>query len=192
MAEAWVNRAITMNEQTPRRSRAQRSRHAVPKLADDQQAADDFRHHGTVTDTTVIAAIFAKTDLGRTRDHNEDAFLIADLTAGRSSLHSSVAKYTVGPRGLLILVADGMGGAAAGELASAMAADLIFGHLIGTWTKEEEISPDRFTLRLREAVELANLQIHTYAREHPEVRGHGDHRNRGRHPGRPYLPGPGG
>jgi len=127
----------------------------------------------TVTDTTVTAAIFAKTDLGRTRDHNEDAFLIADLTAGRSSLHSSVAKYSVGPRGLLILVADGMGGAAAGELASAMAADLIFGHLIGTWTKEEEITPDRFTLRLREAVELANLQIHTYAREHPEVRGMG-------------------
>ena len=128
-----------------------------------------------MTDTTVSAAIFAKTDLGRTRDHNEDAFLIADLTAGRSSLHSSVARYTVGPRGILILVADGMGGAAAGELASAMAADLIFGHLIGTWTKEkeEDVTPDRFTLRLREAVELANLQIHTYAREHPEVRGMG-------------------
>jgi len=126
-----------------------------------------------VTDTTVTAAIFAKTDLGRTRDHNEDAFLVADLSAGRSSLHSTVARYEIGPRGLLILVADGMGGAAAGELASAMAADLIFGHLIGTWTRETEVTPDRFTLRLREAVELANLQIHTYAREHPEVRGMG-------------------
>ncbi len=126
-----------------------------------------------MTDKTVTAAIFAKTDLGRTRDHNEDAFLVADLSAGRSSLHSAVAHYSVGPRGLLILVADGMGGAAAGELASAMAADLIFGHLIGTWTREPEATPDRFTLRLREAVELANLQIHTYAREHPEVRGMG-------------------
>lgn len=126
-----------------------------------------------MNDTTVTAAIFAKTDLGRTRDHNEDAFLVADLSSGRSSLHSTVARYGVGPRGLLILVADGMGGAAAGELASAMAADLIFGHLTGTWTREAEVSPDRFTLRLREAVELANLQIHTYAREHPEVRGMG-------------------
>jgi protein phosphatase len=68
-----------------------------------------------------------------------------------------------------------MGGAAAGELASAMAADLIFGHLVGTWSKEPagETNEDRFILRLREAVELANLQIHTYAREHPEVRGMG-------------------
>jgi protein phosphatase len=126
-----------------------------------------------VTDRAVTALIFAKTDLGKTRDHNEDSFLVADLSAGRSSLHSEVARYTIGNRGLLVLVADGMGGAAAGELASAMAADLIFGHLVGTWAKEDETTPDRFTLRLREAVELANLQIHTYAREHPEVRGMG-------------------
>ena len=126
-----------------------------------------------MSEKPVTASIFAKTDLGRTRDHNEDAFLVADLSAGRSSLHSTVANYTVGARGLLILVADGMGGAAAGELASAMAADLIYGHLLGTWAKEEEVTPDRFTLRLREAVELANLQIHSYAREHPEVRGMG-------------------
>jgi PPM family protein phosphatase len=126
-----------------------------------------------VTDKAVTALIYAKTDLGRTRDHNEDAFLVADLSAGRSILHSEVARYTIGQRGLLVLVADGMGGAAAGELASAMAADLIFGHLLGTWAKETDTTPDRFTLRLREAVELANLQIHTYAREHPEVRGMG-------------------
>lgn len=126
-----------------------------------------------MTDKTVTAAVFAKTDLGRTRDHNEDAFLVADLSAGRSTLHSTVAKYAVGPKGLLILVADGMGGAAAGELASAMAADLIFGHLLGTWAKDADASPDHFTFCLRSAVELANLQIHSYAREHPEVRGMG-------------------
>lgn len=123
----------------------------------------------------VTASIYARTDLGRTRDHNEDAFLVADLTTGKSSLHSEVTAFTVGPRGLLLLVADGMGGAAAGELASAMAADLIFGHLVGTWGKEADadLTPDRFTMRMREAVELANLQIHTYAKEHPEVRGMG-------------------
>jgi protein phosphatase len=54
-----------------------------------------------------------------------------------------------------------------------MAADLIYGHLAGTWTKETETSPDHFILWLREAVELANLQIHTYAKDHPEVRGMG-------------------
>ena len=55
-----------------------------------------------MTDTTVTATVFAKTDLGRTRDHNEDAFLVADLSAGRSSHHSTVVNYKVGARGLLI------------------------------------------------------------------------------------------
>jgi protein phosphatase len=126
-----------------------------------------------VTTTAATATTYARTDLGRTREHNEDAFLVADLTQGRSSLHSEVRTLPVGERGLLLLVADGMGGAAAGELASAMAADLIYGHLAGTWTKETETSPDHFILRLREAVELANLQIHNYAKDHPEVRGMG-------------------
>jgi serine/threonine protein phosphatase PrpC len=128
-----------------------------------------------VSDTQVSATIYARTDLGQTREHNEDAFLVGDLTAGKARVHSEVVTLTAGPRGLLFLVADGMGGAAAGELASAMAADLIFGHLAGTWTKEPEgeISEQRFILRLREAVDLANLQIHAYAREHAEVRGMG-------------------
>jgi serine/threonine protein phosphatase PrpC len=128
-----------------------------------------------VSPASVVASIHARTDPGRTRDHNEDTFLVADLTAGTSSVLSDVTRYTVGPRGLLLLVADGMGGAAAGELASAMAADLIFGHLLGTWARETDPdpSPDVFTTRMREAVELANLQIHAYARDHPEVRGMG-------------------
>jgi len=128
-----------------------------------------------VTDAPITVSVYARTDLGRTREHNEDAFLVADLTSGKSTLQTELKQCRVGPRGLLFLVADGMGGAAAGELASAMAADLIFGHMLGTWSKEPEaeISVGRFTLRLREAVELANLQIHTYAKEHPEVRGMG-------------------
>ena len=126
-----------------------------------------------MTTSQAAATIYARTDLGRTREHNEDAFLVADLSLGRSSLHSEVRTIPVGGRGVLLLVADGMGGAAAGELASAMAADLIYGHLAGTWSKESEDSPDHFILRLREAVELANLQIHNYAKDHPEVRGMG-------------------
>ena len=128
-----------------------------------------------MSDTTITASVYARTDLGKSRDHNEDTFFVADLTSGRQRLTSELAECVVGPRGLLFLVADGMGGAAAGELASSMAADLIYGHLMGTWAKEpeDELSEERFTLRLREAVELANLQIHTYAREHLEVRGMG-------------------
>jgi protein phosphatase len=66
-----------------------------------------------------------------------------------------------------------MGGAAAGELASAMAADLIYHHLATVWAADDDASPDRFAYRMREAVELANQKIYGYAREHPEVRGMG-------------------
>jgi PPM family protein phosphatase len=121
----------------------------------------------------VQVSVFGKTDLGRTRDHNEDTFLVADLSTGNASLHPHVRRHEVGPRGSLFMVADGMGGAAAGELASAMAADLIYRHLATVWAADEDASPERFAFRMKEAVELANRQIYGYAREHPEVRGMG-------------------
>jgi len=117
--------------------------------------------------------VFAKTDLGQSRDHNEDTFLVADLTTGKASLMPDVRSHDVGERGSLFMVADGMGGAAAGELASSMAVDLIYRHLSTTWPHDEEISGARFAYRVREAVELANGELYAYALEHPDVRGMG-------------------
>ena len=117
--------------------------------------------------------VFAKTDLGQSRDHNEDTFLVADLSTGRSSLMPDVREHEVGPRGSLFMVADGMGGAAAGELASAMAADVIYRHMSTAWAGDGEVAAQRFAYRMREAVELANGELFRYAAEHPEVRGMG-------------------
>jgi protein phosphatase len=121
----------------------------------------------------VRVSVFGKTDLGRTRDHNEDTFLVADLSTGNASLQPEVRRHEIGHRGSLFVVADGMGGAAAGELASAMAADLIYRHMATAWASDATQSPDQFAFRMREAVELANQQIYAYARQHPEVRGMG-------------------
>jgi protein phosphatase len=126
-----------------------------------------------VSAAPVRVSVFGKTDLGRSRDHNEDTFLVADLSTGKASLLPEVREHLVGPRGSLFMVADGMGGAAAGELASEMAADLIYRHLSTAWAQDEDASAARFAFRLKEAVELANQQIYGYAREHPEVRGMG-------------------
>jgi len=70
-------------------------------------------------------------------------------------------------------VADGMGGAAAGEVASALASEAIYDHLRTTWSQDHAATPQQFAFRVREAVEEANKQIHTYAKEHPDVRGMG-------------------
>jgi PPM family protein phosphatase len=117
--------------------------------------------------------VFGKTDLGRTRDHNEDRFLVADLTRKAASLQPDVRQHNIGVRGTLLVVADGMGGAAAGEVASEMATDTIYDHLLKTWNAEEEVTPQRFAYRLKEAVEVANANIHAHAKAHPEVRGMG-------------------
>jgi PPM family protein phosphatase len=117
--------------------------------------------------------VFGKTDLGRTRDHNEDRFLVADLTRKAASLLPEVRQHDIGPRGTLLVVADGMGGAAAGELASEMATATIYDHLMKTWNAEDAPTPQRFAYRLKEAVEVANASIHAHAKAHPEVRGMG-------------------
>src|SRR3989442_5981721 len=117
--------------------------------------------------------VFAKTDRGRTRDHNEDRFLVADLTRRAASLQPTVRAHEVGERGTLFVVADGMGGAAAGELASEMAIETIYDEMVKTWGSEREETPQRFAHRLKEAVEAANAHINSYAKAHAEARGMG-------------------
>ncbi len=121
----------------------------------------------------IHVSVFGKSDLGRTREHNEDSFLVADLTAQKASLLPEVREHRLGPKGSLIVVADGMGGAAAGEVASDMATKTIYEHLVTQWAADTENTPQRFAYRLKEAVELANQRIHAYAKQHPEVKGMG-------------------
>ena len=117
--------------------------------------------------------VFGRTDVGKTRDHNEDSFLVADLTRKVASLQPEVREHEVGERGTLFVVADGMGGAAAGEIASDLAVDTIYGHMTGTWADDAERTEQRFAFRLKEAVEVANQRIHEFAKSHPEHRGMG-------------------
>src|SRR5256885_17232816 len=98
---------------------------------------------------SIRVEVFGKTDLGRTRDHNEDRFLVADLSRKASSLQAEVRRHDVGPRGTLLVVADGMGGAAAGEVASEMATGTIYAHLGKTWRAEDKLTAQRFADRLK-------------------------------------------
>lgn len=117
--------------------------------------------------------VFGRSDTGRVRDHNEDHFLIADLTRREASLSHEVREHVVGAKGSLLLVADGMGGAAAGELASEMAARQIYDHLLERWVDERGSNVRRFAEQMKEALETANERIHAYAQAHPELRGMG-------------------
>lgn len=121
----------------------------------------------------IRATLFGLTDRGRTRDHNEDTFLVADLDGAEAMRVSHPEELDLGERGLLFLVADGMGGAAAGELASEMAAVEIHRQMLDGWAALPLGTEEAFAANLRRAVEAANGTLHDYATEHPEVRGMG-------------------
>src|SRR5689334_4667360 len=121
----------------------------------------------------VVVNVFGRTDVGRTREHNEDAFVVADLTADNATLQPEVRTHTSGAKGSLFMVADGMGGAAAGEIASAMAVEIVLGQLRAAWLKDSEGNAESFVRALKQAAKAANEQIHAYAASHPEFRGMG-------------------
>ena len=70
-------------------------------------------------------SVAGRTDVGRVRDTNEDAFVIADLTGGALLGEEAHARFDVGERGVLLAVSDGMGGAQAGEVASALVCETL-------------------------------------------------------------------
>src|SRR5437016_12774778 len=89
---------------------------------------------------------YGLTDVGRQRQHNEDTFLVADEAK-------------------LFLVADGMGGHAAGEIASKIAVDSISEFIVhtkeddGTWPHAYDEHYGRATNRLMAALRLANTRV---------------------------------
>ncbi|HWG52359.1 MAG TPA: Stp1/IreP family PP2C-type Ser/Thr phosphatase [Gemmatimonadaceae bacterium] len=121
----------------------------------------------------VIVHVFGLTDVGRTREHNEDSFLVVDLTEDNDTLQPEVQTHVGGPRGSLFMVADGLGGAAAGEIASDLAVQTVHEYLRTHWSNSTDEGPEAFAMAIKGAAETANQRIYAYAQEHPENRGLG-------------------
>ncbi|MGQ0766333.1 MAG: Stp1/IreP family PP2C-type Ser/Thr phosphatase [Gemmatimonadota bacterium] len=122
----------------------------------------------------ITVDIYAITDVGRTREHNEDAFVVSDLARGTPLDFGMLVQQRVGTRGVLFMVADGMGGAAAGELASATAVDVVLRFLREHWTSRDDgANAADFVIALEDATQTANGVIFRYASEHTELRGMG-------------------
>jgi serine/threonine protein phosphatase PrpC len=108
-------------------------------------------------------SVYGQTDTGLVRPSNEDAFVIADLTGGSLLSESRIARFEVGQQGVLLAVSDGMGGHAAGEVASA----LVVESLERSMAKHPEEARDAL---LEKAVLQANREVweagHCPGREH--------------------------
>jgi protein phosphatase len=115
--------------------------------------------------------LYGKTDVGLIREHNEDNFMVADLSAASGPLAGEeVVSGLVSDRGLGLAVCDGMGGAAAGEVASHMAVDTLFEMLRGDSRPEDR---DRFARRLVDSIEEAGARIFLSAKKDRTRRGMG-------------------
>ncbi len=103
---------------------------------------------------------YGLTHVGRQRQHNEDNFLVEDKAG-------------------LFLVADGMGGHAAGEIASRIAVDSISEFILhtkeddGTWPHAYDEHFKRSTNRLMAAVRMANTRVLEAMRKDARLRGMG-------------------
>ncbi len=114
--------------------------------------------------------LFGRTDVGQVREHNEDNFIVADLTKESRGLMESDRTQLVGERGTLLGVCDGMGGAAAGEVASQLAVDIIYQRMaIG----DPPTGHDEIAARLVHAIEAAGLRIFSEAKLDRTRRGMG-------------------
>jgi serine/threonine protein phosphatase PrpC len=134
---------------------------------------------------SVQLVVQGATDPGMQRSENQDHFLVADLSASENgggmllspgsetSSNEPSAAIPLGPKGALILVADGMGGAAAGSIASKMATGWIYEELVERWGADRENTPQRFMTGLRDAVEATNAMVHQQSARYPQYRGMG-------------------
>jgi serine/threonine protein phosphatase PrpC len=113
--------------------------------------------------------LHGRTDVGQVREHNEDSFLVVRLDDNVREL-PALRRHELGQKGTLLCVCDGMGGAAAGEVASSMAVDVIGKTLLGDAPvppPEGVVDDAKSALarQLRQAAREANAQIFKEARE---------------------------
>jgi len=109
------------------------------------------------------------TDVGSEREQNQDTFVIADLESGRMSRPCIRTDVWVARPGVLMLVCDGMGGRAAGEVAAELAAASIKDELQAGGENVGQFPVQS----LKRAVIGANKAILDEAEAHPEERGMG-------------------
>ena len=97
--------------------------------------------------------IEAATDIGKVRDHNKDSFL---TLRGKTSFPEVDA---------LLVVADGMGGHAAGEIASQMTVDGIKRMLVSEDLESPDLEGNAFGAFLGKVLESVNQEV--WEAKHP-------------------------
>lgn len=124
---------------------------------------------------------YGLTDVGRKRAVNQDQFLIAELSKSMLVSASSLAKIDTGRffggiQGQVLLVADGMGGHAAGEKASSLVMQHLIGRLLNSvhWFFQSDTgSEEEFVDGLKNLLRDAHSRVLAESREDHTAAGMG-------------------
>lgn len=120
----------------------------------------------------MIASVAGLTDVGENRDHNEDGLLLFEMGPDRD-LGQPASNHPLDRRPLLLAVSDGMGGASAGEVASALTLDAFRDHARGAMTLLG--GQDSVTLEpwLARGIHEANRRVREASSRDPSLHGMG-------------------
>jgi protein phosphatase len=127
------------------------------------------------------ATTFGASDIGRRRETNQDQFLIAQLNksmlVSATSLPLNTQSRLFGRiHGQVLLVADGMGGHAAGEKASSLAIGHLVGELLNSvhwFFLDQGDSEEQFIENLKKLLQDAHSRILFESERHDSQRGMG-------------------
>ena len=99
--------------------------------------------------------------------------MIANLETGDIATTSAPTLVSVHTAPFILIVADGVGGAASGALASSIATETILSELHRWWHKVPKRTPDSIEAALKRGIDVANRAIYQKASSIPEHHGMG-------------------
>ena len=124
---------------------------------------------------------FGATDIGQKRSINQDQFLIATLSKSMLVTASSLPEFRHGrifgeTQGQVLLVADGMGGHAAGEKASSLALQHLINRLLNSihwFFQSDEDGEEEFVSSMQQLLRDAHERIRAESEENADQSGMG-------------------
>lgn len=118
--------------------------------------------------------VCALTDIGKERSINEDAVAICqDLTNPQWNRFTNNDFVSLSTIGAVAIIADGMGGANAGEMASNLAIKNLEESFRYADYEKVMASEDKICLFLKNSISVSNKAIINYAFDHPDCMGLG-------------------
>src|SRR5688572_25489347 len=121
----------------------------------------------------VVVDSYGLSDVGLVRTNNEDSFLIASPSSAFVNQNPAELNGIIPQNGTMFIVADGMGGAQAGEVASRMAVETVGRNFIDALGKQEVLDQQSLITALTETIRETNELIFQQGQKNTELNGMG-------------------